>query len=298
MSQKVAIVTGANAGIGFAITQELASLGYKTVMACRNRQKAESARQQLLERVPDAELIILPLDLSEPASVQHFAQQFSSDIGELDLLINNAGILAMPLSRNSAGHESQLATNYLSNFALIGYLLPCFREGGQPRIVNVGSLAHRTGKLALDDLNWEATPYTEMKGYAYSKVALLTYTVELNRRLEQSGKKLIALGAHPGFANTEIKNKSPSMKAKTRFSRWFEKVTTPFIPLAADAARPILLAALSEDAKGGDYYGPGGFMEIAGKPAKAKLNPATLVPENGQKLWALSEAMTGVRYLS
>lgn len=298
MSKKVAIVTGANAGIGFAVTRALATQGFKIVMACRNQEKAESARQQLLKIIPEAELVILPLDLSEPASVRQFAEQFASEIGELDLLINNAGILAMPLSRNSAGHESQLATNYLSNFALIGYLLPCFREDRQTRIVNVGSLAHRTGKLALDDLNWEKTPYKEMKGYAYSKVALLTYTIELNRRLERSGKKLIALGAHPGFANTEIKNKSPSMKAKTRFSLWFEKVTTPFIPLAADAARPILLAALSDDAKGGEYYGPGGFLEIGGKPAKAKLNPVTLIPENGQKLWQLSEEMTGVRYLS
>ena len=136
--------------------------------------KARKAQAEILAEVPDAKAVIIPLDVSEPTSIEAFSRQFSEQIGQLDLLINNAGIVATPLARNSVGHEMQLATNYLGAFALTGTLLPFFTRTMQGRIVNVGSLMHRFAKLDLDDLNWEKTPYNEWQGYGRSKVAMLS----------------------------------------------------------------------------------------------------------------------------
>lgn len=297
MTKKTAVVTGANAGLGYEISLNLARKGYRVVMACRNLTKAEDAKQRLLALEPGAELHILRLDVSDPDSITQFAAQFGEQIGSLDLLINNAGIVAMPLDRNSAGHEMQMATNYLGAFSLVGQLLPYFNEERQGRIINVGSLANRLGKLALDDLNWETTPYNEWKGYARSKVALLTYTLELNRRLAKSGKNIIAVAAHPGFANTDIGKNSAGMQPKTALNRWFQDKMQPHIPKASDAARSIIHAACADNIEPGGYYGPGGFLEIAGKPKKARINRAAKVPENGRRLWEISSTMTGIHYL-
>jgi len=298
VNRKTAIVTGANAGLGFETTRALADRGYHVVMACRNVGKANEARRRLLEAEPSFELTPMQLDVSEPASIREFAGQFSAAQPELDLLINNAGVVAMPLNRNSAGHEMQLATNYLGAFALTGLLLPCFSTRRQGRIVNVGSLAHRMGKLDFDDFNWEATPYNEMQGYARSKVALLAFTLELGRRLASHGKDILAVAAHPGFAATDIlKNSNSSMAPKGRFGKWFNDRVEVLIPKPVDAARACVLAACDDGVQSGDYYGPGGLLEIAGKPARARINPVARLPENGRRLWEVSEAMTGVRYL-
>ena len=266
------------------------------IMACRSLDKAEKARNDILRVAPNADLSIIKLDVSNLDSVREFAHQFESQVGELDLLVNNAGIVAIPLERNGAGHEMQLATNYLGAFALTGLLLPLFRKDVPARIVNVGSLAHRLGKLNPDDLNWESTPYDQWKSYANSKVAMLNYTLELNRRLQDSGSNIIALSAHPGFANTNIHQNSPALTRTSPVSKWFHDKMSALIPTAADAARPIILAA-DGDVSGGDYYGPGGFLEIGGKPKPAKVNPVARDGELARKLWQVSEQMTGVSYL-
>lgn len=295
MPKKTAVVTGANAGLGFAISAALLQKDYRVVMACRNAAKADAACKRLLQQVPGADVSVLPLDVSELASVAAFAEQFAQQFGELELLINNAGIVAQPFTRNDAGHELQMATNYLGSFALVGRLLPFFSAQRPGRIVNVGSLAHRFGKLPLDDMNWDKGDFRPMKGYARSKVALLTFTQELNRRL--AGSNIIALAAHPGFAATEITAGNPAMQPKNAVQRWIRSKVEPLIPTPVDAARPILHAALAEGVRGGDYYGPGGLFEIAGKPATAKLNPRTKNAAHAQRLWSLTEEMTGVHYL-
>lgn len=296
MSKKTAIVTGANAGLGFAITEALLQQDWRVVMACRNAAKANSARSRLQTSVPGADVTVLPLDVSELDSVAAFATLFAEQFDELDLLINNAGIVGIPFARNEAGHELQMATNYLGNFALVGRMLPLFTGGRPARIVNVGSLAHRFGAMPLEDMNWDRGDYRPMKGYARSKVALLTYTQELNRRL--AGSNIIALAAHPGFAATEITAGNAEMQPKNALQRWVRNKVEPLIPTPADAARPILHAALAEGVRGGEYYGPGGPLEIAGKPSRAKLNPKTKNTGQAQRLWSISEAMTGVCYLS
>ena len=274
-------------------------MGAHVVMACRSMDKARKAQAEILAEVPDARAVIIPLDVSEPTSIEAFSRQFSEQIGQLDLLINNAGIVATPLARNSVGHEMQLATNYLGAFALTGRLLPYFTRIAQARIVNVGSLMHRFGKLDLDDLNWEKTPYNEWQGYGRSKVAMLSFTMELDRRLRRSGSNIIALGAHPGFANTDVAKNSAGLKAESGFRAWRQKKLEPLIPTAAEAVRPIIHAATAEGVSGGDYYGPSGFLEIGGKTARrARVNPVAKDVHIAERLWALSESMTGVRYLS
>ncbi len=298
MSTKSAVVTGANSGLGYAIACALCEQGYKVVMACRNPQKAADALAQLRASVANADALVIQLDLSDLESVRAFADQFKAQVGELDLLVNNAGIVAMPLERNSRGYEMQFATNYLGAFALTGLLLPVFRRSGSPRIVNIGSLAHRFGKLVLDDLNWEHEEYNEWQGYARSKVAMLAFTQELSRRLQRSNSPVTALAAHPGFANTNAGKNSPKVAAKGPIRKLMQELMTPLIPTAHQAARPALHAALGDTIQGGEYYGPRGLFEIAGKPGKAKINPEALDEDRARQLWALSEQLSDVRYLS
>ncbi len=296
---KTVVVTGANAGIGFQAALNLSRMGWHVVMACRSMDKAQRAQGEILAEVPQASTAIIALDVSEPQSIREFGRRFSQQTGELDLLINNAGIVGTPLARNSVGHEMQLATNYLGAFALTGTLLPFFSRTSRARIVNVGSLMHRFGKLDLDDLNWEKTPYNEWQGYGRSKVAMLSFTLELDRRLRGSGSNIIALGAHPGFANTEVTRKNAALQPKSALREWRQKHLEPLIPSAAQAVRPISHAATAEGVNGGDYYGPGGFLEIGGKSVrKARVNPVARDVEIGKRLWSLAESMAGVRYLS
>jgi NAD(P)-dependent dehydrogenase (short-subunit alcohol dehydrogenase family) len=299
VSNKVAVITGANGDLGFQTALALARMGMSVVMACRSMDKARKAQSALLAEVPDAEAMLIPLDVSEPESIREFARQLSVQVGRLDLLINNAGVVLVPLARNSVGQELHLATNHLGAFSLTGTLLPFFRKDAQARIVNVGSLAHRFAKLDLDDLNWERTPYSEWRAYARSKVALLSFTMELDRRLRRTGSHIIALGAHPGFANTKAGRDSAALTPRNAFHRWFtQKVVEPLIPKAPAAARSIIHAASAEGVSGGDYYGPTGLLETGGRTGRARVNPAAKDVDAGRRLWALSEEMTGVRYLS
>ncbi len=293
------VITGANAGLGFQTALKLARTDAHIVMACRNLEKARKARSDLLEAAPHSQVTILPLDVSEPASIRAFARQLADQVGQLDILINNAGIVALPLTRNSVGHELQLATNYLGAFELTGRLLPLFRTDATARVVNVGSLGHRFAKLDLEDLNWEKTPYNEWKAYARSKLAMVTFTMELNRRLQQRRSNIIALGAHPGFAATDIGRHNTLVSPRNRFGKWFNAMLEQLvIPTAAQAAIPIIHAACSDRPTGGDYYGPTGLLEIRGEPGKARVNPIARDADLGSRLWASSESMTGIRYLS
>lgn len=298
MAEKIALVTGANAGLGYQVALGLARAGTTVIMACRNLEKAEDAHRQLQTEVPDARSKVMQLDVSEPDSIREFGRRFAGEFDALDLLINNAGVFEIPLARNSAGYEMHLATNYLGPFLLTGVLLPHFRSDGRARIVNVGSLSHRFGKLPLDNLNWADDEYDKWQAYARSKLALLTYTQELNRRLLRQGSGITALAAHPGFAVTEGAQRRTAMVYQSRFRKWLADKGQKLVPPASDSARAILHAACAEDVRGGEYYGPGGLFEIAGKPAKARLNPIARDEELGRRLWELSESMCGISYLS
>jgi NAD(P)-dependent dehydrogenase (short-subunit alcohol dehydrogenase family) len=296
-SAKTIVVTGANAGLGFQLSLQLARAGAHVVMACRSAERAELARQKLLGEAPEARVTTLPLDLSDSESIHEFGRLLRDRVGGLDVLINNAGIFGMPRVQNRAGHEIHLATNYLGPFALTGTLLPSFRDVPGARVVNVGSLAHRFGRLDPERLDAEERDYRPWRVYARTKVALLAHTLELNRRLRECGSHIIALAAHPGFALTEMA-KNPVTQPRTAIGRWLQRRVEPWIPSAAAAARPILHAVRAEGVSGGDYFGPGGWLEIAGAPAKARLHTRAHDEELGKRLWSKSEALTGVRYLS
>lgn len=298
MAEPTVVTTGANSGIGFQTALFFARRNARVVLACRSMDKALEGERRIRQEVPDAKTLVLPLDVSDLDSIRDFGQLFAKQVGELDILINNAGIVALPLSRNRAGHELLLATNYLGAFAVTGTLMPYFKRGRVARIVNVGSIAHRFGRLNIDDLNWEKTQYDQWKAYANSKVALLSHTLELDRRLRASGSPIIAVAAHPGVANTNIKQASEKLKPPGPLRRWYVKHMTKLIPSAENAARAVILAATGEHVTGGDYYGPSGFFELGGAPEKARINPIARDLDLRKRLWKLSEAMTGARYLS
>lgn len=298
-ANKTVVITGANSGIGFHVAMQLASHGANIIMACRNQDKAQRARQDLVSKVPGAHVSVLTVDVSEPASIAAFVQEFSQQVGCLDVLINNAGIVAPTLSHNSVGHELHLATNYLGSFALTGQMMPFFRTSGQARIVNVGSVAHRFGKFDFADMNWQSGKFNCWKAYARSKVAIAAFTLELNRRLQQFGSNAISVAAHPGLAATDIGQKTGVTTAKTRFGQWYQdKMVAWIVAHPAEGALSIVHAAVGESVKGGGYYGPNGWFGIKGKPAEARLNPQACGTEFGKQLWTVSESMTGVRYLS
>jgi NAD(P)-dependent dehydrogenase (short-subunit alcohol dehydrogenase family) len=295
---KVALITGANAGLGYQLSLSLARRGAHVVMACRSPERAARAHEQLLGEVPGAKVTLAPLDVSSPGSIREIGALIGALVGHLDLLIHNAGIFGVPLSRNEAGQELHFATNYLGPFALTGVLLPFFRDAPGARIVCVGSLSHRLGKLCIDELDWREGDYKEFAAYARSKLALLAYTVELDRRLRQKSSNIIAVGAHPGFAPTDIAKNHAVANPKTSFGKWLIKRTRASMATVEQAAAPILHAACAEGVRGGEYYGPGGWLEIAGTPAKARINARALNADLALELWSASEALTGVRYLS
>jgi NAD(P)-dependent dehydrogenase (short-subunit alcohol dehydrogenase family) len=294
---RTVVITGANAGLGYRTAVAVARTGARVVMACRSPERAARAERELVAEVPGAAVVVLPLDVAEPASIRDFGILFGERVGELDVLINNAGITRIPLERNARGHELQLATNYLGAFAVTGTLMPYIRPDAPGRIVNVGSLAHRVSRLDLDDINWERTPYDRWRSYARSKLAMQIFTMELSRRLQDRGSPVIALGAHPGLAATGIGGYRAALDRSRWLGRWARKTGEWLLPVE-QAARPIVHAACSEEAASGDYYGPAGFLEIRGGPGRARVHPAARDAGLGGRLWALSESMTGVRFLS
>lgn len=296
---KTVVITGANSGIGFHVALQLAEQGANIVMACRSLEKAKRAQRDILAKFPDANVRILVVDVSEPGSIASFAREFATQVGSLDVLINNAGIVAPSLCHNSAGCEMHLATNYLGAFALTGLLLPHFKKHAQTRVVNVGSVAHRFGKVDVGNLNWQKGKFNHWKAYARSKIAVAGYTLELHRRLQQYGSNTISVGAHPGLAATDIGQKTGVTHAKTRFGQWYQdKMVAWIVAHPAEGACSIVHAAVGEGIKGGGYYGPDGWLGIKGKPAEARLNPQACGTDFGKWLWSVSESMTGVSYLS
>jgi NAD(P)-dependent dehydrogenase (short-subunit alcohol dehydrogenase family) len=207
-------------------------------------------------------------------------------------------MVASPLVRTRDGHELLFATNYLGGFALTGTMLPHFRSDRAGRVVNVGSLAHRFGKLNVEDLNWHTTEYDQWKAYANSKVATLSHAIELSRRLRERGRNIVALAAHPGFANTEVNRRREATIRQTPLRKWYVKQMTKLVPTAEMAARSVIRAAVASDVRGGEYFGPSGVFELGGTPGIARINPIAKDAALGASLWQASERLSGVSYLS
>ena len=288
LDDKVAVVPGANRGLGLEICVGLAGAGATVVMACRNPQRAEAAVQEIRRRVPGARLEVMSLDLADLGSVRHFAQEFNARFTRLDILCNNGSAILVPLQKTRDGFETHIGTNHLGHFALTGLLLDKLKLTPGSRVVNTSSMAHRLTKgLKLDDLHFERRPYKEMDAYGQSKLASLLYTFELDRRLRRAGLDIAATAAHPGWSNTNPDQGTALMRWANSF------MAQP----AAMGALPSLYAATAPAVQGGDYLGPGGFKELRGYPAKVGSSEEAQNPELAARLWARSELLTGTKYL-
>jgi NAD(P)-dependent dehydrogenase (short-subunit alcohol dehydrogenase family) len=284
---RVAIVTGANAGIGFETAAALATKNATVVMACRNRRKAENAMARILERTPQAKLELIELDLASLASVERFADAFIASHDRLDLLINNAGVMIPPFGTTEDGFELQFGCNHLGHFALTGRLLDLIEVTPDSRVVAVSSMAHRQGKMDFDNLNAEKG-YRAMPAYGQSKLANLLFTFELQRRLDAKKSKVLATAAHPGWTGTDLQRHSGFI----RFFNFFFAQTPPM------GALPTLRAATDPEAESGDYFGPKGFYEMRGYPVRVNTTPAARNEVDARRLWEVSEKMTGVSFES
>jgi NAD(P)-dependent dehydrogenase (short-subunit alcohol dehydrogenase family) len=292
---KVAVVTGANSGIGFHTALGLARLGATTILATRSPEKASQALVRIKQALPTAQARIATLDLASLDSVAHFASKFQA--GVIDILVNNAGVMGTPRRQQTKdGFEQQIGVNYLAHFALTARLKDalCAAPGGG-RVVNVASLAHRRARLQLDDLQSERS-YRPMNTYAQSKLAMLIFAIELQRRAEQNGWPLRSVAAHPGWAKTEIINSGIGGGAPGLKAMLMDQAFSIVAQSASDGALPSLYAATAPDAKGGGYYGPAHFGETRGAPAPARIFPQAADRENAKRLWAISEKLTGMTF--
>jgi NAD(P)-dependent dehydrogenase (short-subunit alcohol dehydrogenase family) len=292
---RVAIVTGANSGIGYYTALELARAGAAVVLACRSEAKGMAALARIKGNYSGANVVFEGLDLASLASVSAFAARMKAAYGAVDLLINNAGVMALPARQVTAdGFEMQLGVNFLGHFALTAQILPLLKAAKKPRVVNVSSLAHRRGEINLDDLQSEQN-YRPWGAYCQSKLAMLMFSVGLQRRSETGAWGVAANAAHPGFARTELIANGPGAGAMAALSN----VVAPFISQSAAAgAWPTLYAATAPEATGGGYYGPSGLFELKGPPGPAKIMPLAKDMNVLKRLWERAEVLTSVSFKS
>jgi NAD(P)-dependent dehydrogenase (short-subunit alcohol dehydrogenase family) len=294
-SGKVAFVTGANSGIGFEAARELARAGAHVVLACRDSDKASSAEARIRHELPDAQVEPLVLDLASLASVRSAAEAFAARHARLDILCNNAGVMAIPRRLTPDGFETQFAVNHLGHFALTGLLLPQLLYGGATRIVTVSSSAHRIGRIHFDDLDGERH-YQKWVAYAQSKLANLLFACELQRRLSAKHEHAISVACHPGFARTNLQLVGPQLMGARMRELFYRAAGALFAQSAAHGAWPTLYAATAPDVQPADYVGPSGPGEIAGPPERVSSSAASHDLEVARRLWNISTVRTGVDY--
>jgi NAD(P)-dependent dehydrogenase (short-subunit alcohol dehydrogenase family) len=299
---KTALVTGANSGIGYQAAVELARHGAHVVLGVRDVHKGHDALQNLLREAaighvdqgltrPTAEIALL--DLASLASIRNFALGFSARRQALDILINNAGVMALPTRQlTEDSFERQFGTNHLGHFALTGYMVPQLLGAESPRVVTVSSLAHRNGKIDFDNLQSERS-YTPWKAYQNSKLANLLFAFELDRRARAVGSKLISIACHPGISQTNLVASGPGSDFKTNLLFGpLRFLTSP----DSEGAEPTLYAAANPAAHSGEYIGPDGFMEFRGHPKVVHARKKAYDPEVAKRLWLVSEQLTGVTH--
>lgn len=294
-SGKTFVVTGANSGIGYQAALVLARRGAAVTLACRSVDKAEAAASTIRSAVPGAKVDVKKLDLSDLASVRSFAEAFTKEHERLDVLINNAGVMALPRSLTADGFEMQIGTNHLGHFALTGLLLGRLAASPQGRVVTVSSQAHRMGTIDFDDLMGERR-YDKWRAYGQSKLANLLFTLGLARRLSAHHPHVLAVAAHPGYAATDLQRRGPEAEKSKLMGRVMAAANAMFAQSAANGALPTLRAAADPSAENGDYFGPGGPFESFGAPVKVKGNAKSRDEAVADRLWQTSEQLTGVRY--
>jgi NAD(P)-dependent dehydrogenase (short-subunit alcohol dehydrogenase family) len=282
------LITGANSGLGLRTTLALAGKGARVLMACRNPTKAQDALRRVRSEHPSAQVELVSLDLSSLASIESAAEDVAVRLPHLDVLVNNAGVMAIPRTLTADGFEMQLGTNHLGHFALTGRLIPLLRKASAPRVITVASTAHRTGTIGFDDLMGEQT-YRRWNAYGQSKLANLLFTAELDRRM---GDWLLAAAAHPGYANTHLQSGQGN-----RLLELTMRLGNRILAQSdAHGAWPQLYAATMPDVQGNDYWGPGQLFELRGHPKRCERTTKAKSSADAARLWGLSEELTKVSF--
>ncbi|GAA1385491.1 SDR family NAD(P)-dependent oxidoreductase [Kitasatospora putterlickiae] len=294
-SGRVFVVTGASGGLGLATARALAERGGRVVLAVRDERRGREAAARIAAGLPDPgaddRLEVRRLDLADLDTVWTFADRLCADHPRLDVLVNNAGVLAPPRTLSPQGHELQFAVNHLGHFALTGLLLGALAAGRDPRVVTVSSLNHRKGRIHFDDLTG-ARDYAPMAFYDQSKLANALFGRELHLRLGAAGSPVRSLLAHPGYTATGLQTSGPTGLTRLLYGR----LLRPLAQRPADGALPQLYAATEPAARGGEFIGPDGRGELRGAPTPVRLAPSAVDAEAGRRLWELSEELTGVRF--
>jgi NAD(P)-dependent dehydrogenase (short-subunit alcohol dehydrogenase family) len=286
LTNKTAIVTGANCGIGYTTAQALAKKGACVILACRCEEKRDEAAQSINSEHPGTNVVPMQLDLADLASVRGFVEEFRARYQHLDILVNNAGVMALPQRIKTVdGFEMQFATNHLGHFALTGLLIDQIIRTPEARIVTISSTAHTYGRIDFKNLNAEKS-YSRQGAYGQSKLANLLFTYELQRRFETAGVDTIAVAAHPGWTSTNLQAYSPFLHA-----------LNPLLGQSSEmGALPSLYAATAPGVNGGDFYGPDKMFGMRGYPRKIQSSKRSHDHEVATRLWQVSEELTGVKY--
>lgn len=284
LSGKTAIVTGSNTGLGFETALDLFQKGAKVYVACRNEEKGLDAIERMKAISSGGELIYGHLDLASLSSIKMFADKVIADENQLDLLVNNAGVMIPPPSKSEDGFELQFGVNFIGHFALTGHLFNLLESTTGSRVVTLSSIAHRGAIIDFDNFRLEK-PYNNWREYGQSKLADLIFALEFEKRLRNNGCQLMSLAAHPGFSKTDLqkymdKNMLDSLELMT----------------AKEGAQPTLAACLRPDASGGQYWGPNGYNEQKGKPALAKTDSVALDEKLNAMLWDWAKKITKVNF--
>ena len=290
MTGKTAIITGANSGLGLETAKTFARLGARIILAVRNLDKGQTAKQEILDESPEATIDVMQLDLSDLESVRAFAETFTSRFDSLDLLVNNAGVMTPPYAKTKDGFELQFGSNHLGHFALTGRLLPLLLRTENSRVVTLSSLAHRNSAIYFDNLDG-SKGYKAMKFYGQSKLANLMFATELDERLKQHGLATQSMACHPGISSTNL------FKIGGReMPRIFKGLMNRYLQPATMGALPTVYAATASSLTGGEYVGPDGKGQRRGYPTLEKPDPAVNDEAVRQKLWDVSEKLTGVTF--
>ena len=283
---RVVVITGATSGLGKEATKVLASKDATIILAVRNTKKAEGVAKEILKLVPEAKLDIRALELNSLKSIQLFSQEVISNYDRLDILINNAGVMACPFAKTEDDFEIQMGVNHLGHFALTGHLMPLLRKTNDARIVATSSIAHKQGNINFKDLNWSDRKYKTSQAYCDSKIANLYFAFELVKKLKDQSDAPKVTIAHPGWTTTELQ----------RHASIFRILNPIFSQKVDQGVLPTLRAAIDPNASPGDFFGPAGFMEMKGHPIKVKPNKRSRDESKATQLWKISEEMTGVIY--
>jgi len=300
LDDRTVIVTGANTGLGFEATRVFAEHGAHVVMACRSTDRGKEAKRELRARDASGDhrgsLEVAELDLADLASIRSFADEFRAVHDDLDILCNNAGVMAIPRRETADGFETQFGVNHLGHFALTGLVLDRLRAAdGEARVVTQSSGIHERGEIDFADLHGE-DEYDEWDAYAQSKLANVLFAYEFQRRLDRTDADVASVACHPGYADTDLQRRGPEMTGSTLRLLAMKAANAVFAQSAEAGALPMLYAATAPEIEGGEYVGPGGLFNMRGAPTVQQSSDRSYDRERAERLWSVSEELTGVTY--